>query len=76
VEGFARRQPELFFGGMFLAGLAVARFLKASQPRPDYSGASVNDYSSSSNDYSGSSSQDTYSSGTMPVYGTTSQPMP
>jgi hypothetical protein len=31
VEGFARRQPELFFGGMFLAGLAIARFLKASR---------------------------------------------
>ena len=30
VGGVARRQPLLFAGGMFLAGLAAARFLKAS----------------------------------------------
>ncbi len=29
-----RRRPELFFGGMFLTGLLVARFLKASQRAP------------------------------------------
>jgi len=30
----ARRSPELFFGGMFLAGMALARFFKASgKPR-------------------------------------------
>lgn len=27
----ARRRPEVFLGGMFLAGLAISRFLKASQ---------------------------------------------
>jgi hypothetical protein len=30
LENVARRRPELFFGGMFIAGLAVSRFLKAS----------------------------------------------
>lgn len=29
----ARRRPELFLGGMFVAGLALSRFLKASQSR-------------------------------------------
>ena len=31
VEDIARRRPEVFFGGLFVAGLAVARFLKASK---------------------------------------------
>ena len=31
VEDMARRRPEVFFGGLFVAGLAVARFLKASK---------------------------------------------
>ena len=35
VESAARRRPEIFFGGMFLAGLVLARFLKASNER-DY----------------------------------------
>lgn len=30
AEHLARRRPELFFGGMFISGLAAARFLKAS----------------------------------------------
>lgn len=30
VETFARRQPALFFGGAFTAGLVAARFLKSS----------------------------------------------
>jgi gas vesicle protein len=33
VEGMARRRPEIFFGAMFVAGLAAARFLKASRER-------------------------------------------
>ena len=33
VEEIARRRPEVFFGGMFVAGLTVARFLKASKQR-------------------------------------------
>jgi hypothetical protein len=31
VENFARRRPEVFFGGMLLVGLGIARFLKASR---------------------------------------------
>lgn len=30
IEAFARRRPEIVFGGMFVAGLAAARFFKAS----------------------------------------------
>lgn len=30
VQGMARRRPEIFYGGLFVAGLAAARFLKAS----------------------------------------------
>lgn len=30
VQDLARRRPELFLGGMFVAGLALTRFLKAS----------------------------------------------
>jgi hypothetical protein len=30
VEGFARRHPDLFLGGALIAGVLVARFLKAS----------------------------------------------
>lgn len=32
TESFARRRPEVFLGGALLAGLALARFLKASSP--------------------------------------------
>jgi hypothetical protein len=32
TENFARRRPELFLGGTFLAGLMLARFLKSSAP--------------------------------------------
>lgn len=32
VERFARRQPALFLGGAFVAGLVGARFLKSSRP--------------------------------------------
>ena len=31
LERFARRRPEVVFGGLFIAGLAAARFLKASR---------------------------------------------
>ena len=33
AETTARRHPDLFLGGTFLAGLVLARFLKASNPR-------------------------------------------
>ncbi|PQO31634.1 hypothetical protein [Blastopirellula marina] len=32
---FARKHPEIFLGGMFLVGIAAARFLKASEPEPE-----------------------------------------
>jgi hypothetical protein len=35
VEAFARRRPEIVFGGLFVAGLAAARFLKASRRHLD-----------------------------------------
>ena len=35
VENAARRRPEIFFGGMLLAGLVLGRFLKASSHRDD-----------------------------------------
>ncbi len=33
VRSLARRRPEIFYGGMFVAGLAAARFLKSSADR-------------------------------------------
>lgn len=35
TETLARRRPELFLGGTFLAGVLLARFLKASSERRD-----------------------------------------
>lgn len=32
LGSLARRRPEVFFGGLFILGLAAARFLKASAP--------------------------------------------
>ncbi|MBV9950087.1 MAG: hypothetical protein JOZ69_24820, partial [Myxococcales bacterium] len=32
VEGYARREPALFFGGAFALGLLASRFLKSSSP--------------------------------------------
>ena len=32
TESFARRRPDLFLGGTFIAGLVLARFLKSSAP--------------------------------------------
>ena len=34
TESFARRRPEVFLGGTLVAGLMLARFLKASSPTP------------------------------------------
>ncbi|MBA4148542.1 MAG: hypothetical protein H0X66_10550 [Verrucomicrobia bacterium] len=31
VENFARKQPQVFYGSMFVAGLALSRFFKASK---------------------------------------------
>jgi hypothetical protein len=38
TETFARRRPELFLGGTFLAGMLLARFLKASSERRQFEG--------------------------------------
>jgi hypothetical protein len=35
-ETFARRHPDVFLGGVFLAGLVLARFFKASGDRDDW----------------------------------------
>lgn len=32
LENFTRRRPEIVFGGMFVAGLAAARFIRAQRP--------------------------------------------
>lgn len=48
-EQFARRRPEVVYGGLFLAGLGIARFLKASRRRPDTS----QNYRSSGRDWNG-----------------------
>jgi hypothetical protein len=34
AETFARRHPEVFLGGAFLAGIFAARFIKSSRPQP------------------------------------------
>lgn len=38
LEQFARREPALFLGGAFVAGLVGGRFLKASRPTPSSRG--------------------------------------
>jgi ABC-type transporter Mla subunit MlaD len=40
VEGFARARPALFVAGSVLAGLALARFLKASTDRREFEASS------------------------------------
>lgn len=44
VENIARRRPEIFFGGMFFAGLMLSRFLKASGQRDEYEAAESENY--------------------------------
>ena len=43
LSRMARRRPEVFFGGMFIAGMAVARFLKASG-RPRYRHSEIDEF--------------------------------
>jgi len=40
VENFARQQPQVFYGSMFVAGLALSRFFKASKSE-SFSGSDV-----------------------------------
>lgn len=39
TENFARRRPEVFLGGTLIAGLMLARFLKASSPSQGLGGS-------------------------------------
>jgi hypothetical protein len=39
LEAFTRRRPEVVFGGLFVVGLAAARFFKASRRRPRRAGS-------------------------------------
>jgi hypothetical protein len=64
TESFARRRPDLFLGGTFLAGLMLARFLKASSPEEEYG------YGGSSYPYQGYTGDSTYGTGAS-TYGTT-----
>ncbi len=57
AEDFARRRPEVFMGGMLVAGLLLARFLKSSSPE-----ATDNDFVYAGG---GSSSRGTGGSGSM-----------
>lgn len=45
TESFARRHPDVFLGGTFLAGLLLARFLKSSAPN-QYDDWNANAYAS------------------------------
>jgi hypothetical protein len=38
LEGFARREPAMFLGGSFVAGIMGGRFLKSATPAPTTSG--------------------------------------
>ena len=42
TESFARRRPEVFLGGTLVAGLMLARFLKASTPGQGNGSGSLN----------------------------------
>ena len=45
AEGFARRHPEVVLGGMFLAGMGLARFFKATrEPAPVRGGYDARSY--------------------------------
>jgi hypothetical protein len=71
TEGFARRRPDLFLGGTFLAGLMLARFLKASSPDEEdfgYGGSAYQGYQGSQR-YPETTGASTYGTGTS-AYGT------
>lgn len=48
AESLARRNPAVFFGGMFLAGLVAARFLKASSEHTHETDTDYEDYTPAS----------------------------
>jgi hypothetical protein len=68
TENFARRRPDLFLGTTFLAGLMLARFLKASSPEEEY-GYGGGSWQGSQG-YPGTTGTSTYGTGAS-TYGTT-----
>jgi hypothetical protein len=79
AETFARRHPDVFLGGTFIAGLVLARFFKASDRRdetdfnetlPSYGTMNTGGYGSPSGGY-GSSSGTSYGSSYGSSYGNT-----
>lgn len=59
TEGFARRHPDVFLGGTFLAGLLLARFLKSSSSSRDEDW-SANAYASYPGAFPGESGRSRY----------------
>lgn len=59
TEGFARRHPDVFLGGTFLAGLLLARFLKSSSSSHDEDW-NANAYASYPPDYQGQMGRSRY----------------
>ena len=53
LESYARRRPEVVFGGLFVVGLAAARFLKASRRRLHRAGPPEDIGNASTPDFSG-----------------------
>ena len=73
TENFARRRPEVFLGGTLIAGLMLARFLKASSPdqgrgSSGYDGGNWTGYpqSARSTSLGTSSNRSSYGSGLRP----------
>ena len=56
LESYARRRPEVVFGGLFVVGLAAARFFKASRRRPRRAGHDEAISNPSTTDFGSSSS--------------------
>jgi hypothetical protein len=74
TENFARRRPEVFLGGTLIAGLMLARFLKASSPEQGrgssgYDGGNWTGYpqSSRSSSLGTSTGRSSYGSGPRPA---------
>jgi hypothetical protein len=64
TETFARRHPEVFLGGAFLAGMLAARFLKSSRPRTAEGAGGASEYQAGFNGgYGGAASSGTFAGG-------------
>lgn len=70
AETFARRRPELFLGGTFLAGLLLARFLKASGDAENLAKSPASTGTAYRQPYDGGS----YATGSSATYNRTSEP--